>query len=244
MVKTKKKKKVEVKQEAPVKVVRPVNDIIWEMVPSKVEHQTHHSLEWRTTCGRYKICHITSKYGPYSYFAAIRVVRIKDNPKPQEYLLEVERQADGKAKGHYVKKYQSLDAALYSVEQYHINKYGEVTRSNRTELVCHADKQQLAGVVKQETKDAPIVTIKKAAEKQSPKGKRGVGVIATIVECLKGASEKFPVTKEAILEVLKVKFPDREERAMKSTVSSQIPSGLKTEKGFIVKNNAKGYWLP
>jgi hypothetical protein len=87
---------------------------------------------------------------------------------------------------------------------------------------------------------------KKAKEKSSGKEKPfvKVGVIQTIIDCLKKASSKNPVTKEDILEVLKEKFPDRVESAMKSTVSSQIPSGLRAEKGFEVQKNDKGYWLP
>ena len=70
-----------------------------------------------------------------------------------------------------------------------------------------------------------------------------VGVIQTIIDSLKSASSKKPVSKEDIVKILVDKFPDREERAMKSTVSSQIPSGLRTEKGFEVEKNDKGYWL-
>jgi hypothetical protein len=87
---------------------------------------------------------------------------------------------------------------------------------------------------------------KPAAKKGKPKNTpfQKVGVIQTIVDTLKKASSKNPVTKDDVLEILKTKFPERDERAMKSTVSSQIPSGLRVEKGLEVEKNDKGYWLP
>jgi hypothetical protein len=74
--------------------------------------------------------------------------------------------------------------------------------------------------------------------------KKKPGVITRIVELLRAATKKKPITKEEILADLVKQFPDRVPQAMKSTISSQVPSCLKTEKGLIVKTNGKGgYWL-
>lgn len=83
----------------------------------------------------------------------------------------------------------------------------------------------------------------KATKEKKEKAPKKPGVIATMIECLRAANSKKPTTKDAILKILVKKFPDREERAMKSTLNSQIPSGLKAEKNLIVKSNDKGYWL-
>lgn len=93
----------------------------------------------------------------------------------------------------------------------------------------------------EEDEKVPVKKEKKAPPKP---GKKGPGVIQTIIACLRKASEKKPTTKDAILAVLVETFPEREEKAMKSTISSQIPSGLKVEKGLIVQSNDKGVWLP
>lgn len=78
----------------------------------------------------------------------------------------------------------------------------------------------------------------------APAPAKKVGVIATIIECLKDGSAKSPVTKEEILAKLVKRFKERDAKSMMSTVHSQVPSGLKSEKGLIVKSNDQGYWLP
>lgn len=77
---------------------------------------------------------------------------------------------------------------------------------------------------------------KKAAK---PKGK---GVIDVIRDVLVAASEKKPVTKDAIVEKLEDVFPDRETDAMKGTVNVQVPSRIGRERGITVHKNEKGYW--
>lgn len=84
--------------------------------------------------------------------------------------------------------------------------------------------------------------------KAQPVTQKRPGVLAKMVECLEAASEKSPVTKESILEVLVKAFPDREEAKMKSTLSMQMPSGLRTEKKIILGSKTlpegrKGYWI-
>ena len=83
----------------------------------------------------------------------------------------------------------------------------------------------------------------KAKKKAKKNGEQRPGVIASIVECLKKATEKHPITKAKILEALVSKFPDREEESMAKTVNVQLSYHLKTYKGLSVQRNDNGYWL-
>lgn len=69
------------------------------------------------------------------------------------------------------------------------------------------------------------------------------GVIAAMIRILKSATEVMPVTKEEVLKQLVELFPERDRKAMASTISSQIPSGLKKEKNIDVQRNTEGYWI-
>lgn len=73
-------------------------------------------------------------------------------------------------------------------------------------------------------------------------GQKKPGVITAIIRCLREANEKSPTTKDAILKELVELFPDRAPAAMKSTISSQVPSGLKTEKNLRCQTNGNGGW--
>ena len=110
------------------------------------------------------------------------------------------------------------------------------------------------------TKSGGTEVVGKAKESENGKDKKGdklvksdapkrPGVIQTILECLRGASSKNPVTKDDILKVLVKRFPDRPEAAMKSTLNSQVPSGLRAEKDLECESKelpdgGKGWWLP
>lgn len=69
------------------------------------------------------------------------------------------------------------------------------------------------------------------------------GVIASIVEFLRGATEAAPVTKAEILTRLVARFPDRTAEAMKKTIGCQLPSRLRSEKGLDVRQNERGFWI-
>lgn len=73
-------------------------------------------------------------------------------------------------------------------------------------------------------------------------GKRP-GVIASIIEFLSAASEAQPLSKNALHEKLKERFPDRQPSAMWSTISQQVPNKLRVDKGIVVHKNEKGYWI-
>lgn len=82
----------------------------------------------------------------------------------------------------------------------------------------------------------------------APVGQKKIGIVQTIIDTLKKATKNKPIPKPGILAVLVKKFgpgteADKEERTMKSTVASQVPSGLKAEKEIEVKKNDKGYWI-
>lgn len=71
---------------------------------------------------------------------------------------------------------------------------------------------------------------------------KGDGVIATIAGLLMKASEKKPTTKQAVLDELVKKFPDRDAKSMQSTINHQIPSYLK-KAGYKVEKSDRGYWI-
>jgi hypothetical protein len=68
------------------------------------------------------------------------------------------------------------------------------------------------------------------------------GVITRILELLRGASKKKPITKPEILEDLKKTFKGRDPKAMMNTINSQVPSCLWTEKKIKAQTNGKGGW--
>ena len=86
----------------------------------------------------------------------------------------------------------------------------------------------------------------KGDKKEAAPTAKKPGVIKTIIECLKGASAKHPITKDQIVVRLVKEFPERAEAAMRSTVNAQVPTGLKAEKDLVVQRDpeGKGYWLP
>ncbi len=70
------------------------------------------------------------------------------------------------------------------------------------------------------------------------------GVLAHIENLLRRATAEAPVSKSEILASLVVAFADRDEAKMKVTLSMQVPSGFKIEKGFIIsKVEGKGYYF-
>lgn len=83
----------------------------------------------------------------------------------------------------------------------------------------------------------------KAKAKKAEKEDKGPGVIASIIEFLKEASSKNPISKADLVKKLAKRFPDRGEDSMKSTVNIQVPSRLVKDKDLNVKKNDDGYWI-
>jgi hypothetical protein len=73
------------------------------------------------------------------------------------------------------------------------------------------------------------------------------GVLHVMQQLLYEASSKKPITKKQIVEHLAKAFPERDAEQMKKTVSMQVPSGLRIEKGLEVSHAdtplGRGYWL-
>lgn len=82
----------------------------------------------------------------------------------------------------------------------------------------------------------------KKADKKADKKPKGEGVIGVIAKILLAASEKKPVTKDAIVEKLTDKFEDRDPDSMRGTVNVQVPSRISKERDITVHKNDKGYW--
>jgi hypothetical protein len=103
--------------------------------------------------------------------------------------------------------------------------------------------------IKAESKKKPEVKtekVEKPAEKRSvpvepvekidkPRKLAGVGIISTIVECLKAGW----TTKAAIHQILVEKFPDRKADGMKSTVSIQLGPTRLAKKYKLLKDGDK-----
>lgn len=86
----------------------------------------------------------------------------------------------------------------------------------------------------------------------SSKGKKekkesGPGVIASIIEFLKGATKTKPLTKKQLVELLAKRFPDRTAEAMEKTVNVQVPNRLRVDKDIEVESkdtdDGKAYWI-
>ena len=93
---------------------------------------------------------------------------------------------------------------------------------------------------KEEKKAAKPAKAAKAEKKEkAPKAPKGPGVIATIVEILKKGK---PVSKEAILDVLAKRFPDRDKESMSKTINVQIPNRISKEQKIKVLKNDKGLY--
>jgi len=92
--------------------------------------------------------------------------------------------------------------------------------------------------------DAPIPPKKKDSSTKTaqPSKRRGrsPGIGATIIETLK----KGHYTKKEVHMVLVQKFPDRSARAMKNTVDSQVPTGIRKEKNIeVLKDYENKYYI-
>lgn len=80
---------------------------------------------------------------------------------------------------------------------------------------------------------------KPEASKKAPKGP---GIIATIVECVEGASKKKGISKDEILKVLTKRFPEKEPDSMKSTINVQVPNRITRERFKVEKTKDGGYY--
>jgi hypothetical protein len=69
------------------------------------------------------------------------------------------------------------------------------------------------------------------------------GVIASIIEFYRAASEETPIDKDSVLAKLAKRFPDREKEAMAKTVQAQTPARILKEKKIEVLQNEKGRWI-
>lgn len=94
----------------------------------------------------------------------------------------------------------------------------------------------MARTAKKEKSKKSATKKSKKTTKKAPAKAKGTGVIATIIELLKGKA----MTKAALLKKLVKKYPDRSEDGMKATINCQVPGRLSKEKGLKVKKDDKG----
>ena len=121
----------------------------------------------------------------------------------------------------------------------------------KTEEEEAAPEAEAAAPTKEKTKPAKGKPSKDKGGKEKPEKEpkqKKPGILAVIVETLTKASKTKPVTREDITAALVKQFPDRDPKGMKSTVSSQVPSGLKAEKNIVLGTDGKkpnaGFWMP
>lgn len=80
-------------------------------------------------------------------------------------------------------------------------------------------------------------------KKAGGESNKGPGVIGSIVEFLESANSKKPLSKQALVEKLCKRFPDRPSEGMAKTVNVQVPTRIRTDKGINVQKNENGYWI-
>ena len=80
--------------------------------------------------------------------------------------------------------------------------------------------------------------VKTEKKEKTPKEKKEkkVGIIATLVACMKAK----PHSKEQLLAALVKAFPDRPAEGMGKTINIQIPGRLSKDKGLKIKTDDKG----
>jgi hypothetical protein len=82
------------------------------------------------------------------------------------------------------------------------------------------EAEEVEAVVEEEPEEVP---------EEKPKKSRKPGVIATIVSLIEEAGEEG-ITKDAILEALVAKFPERASIPMKNTINVQVPGRITKER--------------
>lgn len=106
----------------------------------------------------------------------------------------------------------------------------ELTKENNPIKLKGAMKRHITGEVAPPPAEKSAKPAKPAKPaKKASKSAKGMGVIATIIDCIETAGKKG-VSKEDILQVLIADFPDRDEKSMKNTINVQVPGRITKEK--------------
>lgn len=91
---------------------------------------------------------------------------------------------------------------------------------------------------------APGTTSKRVKGAKAPKAKapKGPRVIGSIVEFLRAAAKDKPLSKEALLDKLAKRFPDRDADAMRKTINCQLGKRIEEEQNLKLHKGDDGYW--
>jgi len=84
---------------------------------------------------------------------------------------------------------------------------------------------------------------KKNKESGGDKKEKKVGVIASIIEFYKEASEKEPITAGQVLDKLAKRFPERDPNSMKKTINVQTVGRLKSERDLELHKVDGKLWI-
>lgn len=126
----------------------------------------------------------------------------------------------------------------------------ETPSSGATEKKSKKEKPENSSGKK---KGKDVAKVKNKGKKSKDKGEKpkkkstGMtkpGIIATVIEFLKMASKKKPLTVDTCIQKVLKKFPDRQESSLRNTITSQLSSQLRANKDMDVRKHPEGgYYL-
>ena len=208
---------------------------LWNSAYEDVEWSTSSVRRWYSKDGLYRVSRVRSRY---------------DHDHSYKYATEIKRatmwdtfEHTSQGVGH-VRWYDTLGEAMASAEQHYakLHQLGLV-ESNRDVVAPVATKSPRARAASTATATAERSESDPSNAKGNGKrGKRGVGVCSTILDCVKAASAKHPVTVEDVLEVLIEKFPERDPNKMRRTVAG-FPSWIESYYKVKLHRQGKTYWI-
>ena len=202
---------------------------------------------------KWKASGMSRKLTEVAEMAANNELSIDDNDHLADCLEIVEElngEIDVVAEGPTILN-DPVDEAEADEEEAEVEKEDEAkeeeAEAKEEEAEAEADEEEDEAEAEVEDETEPVQPKKKAKSKGKGKGKKrgpqGTGVIASIMEFLKGASEKNPLDNATLLKKLCERFPDRAPDSMKGTINAQGPKRVREERSLVIESNDKGRWI-
>ena len=195
---------------------------------------------------KWKASGMSRKLTEVAEMAANNELSIDDNDHLADCLEIVEElngEIDVVAEGPTILN-DPVDEAEADEEEAEVEEEDE---AKEEEAEAEADEEEDEAEAEVEDETEPVQPKKKAKSKGKGKGKKrgpqGTGVIASIMEFLKGASEKNPLDNATLLKKLCERFPDRAPDSMKGTINAQGPKRVREERSLVIESNDKGRWI-
>lgn len=154
----------------------------------------------------------------------------KSEPEPDEEEEEEEEVEDDmevedlplEDRLQSAKKMEELKAIITDFPEVFTKKVVKGFAEAKNPIMLKKAMKEAAGI-------APAEKTEKVEKVKKEKTPSGPGVIASIAEFIEKAGKKG-IKKEDILSLLVERFPDRDEKSMKSTINVQIPGRMSKEK--------------